>query len=207
MPSPSDSNKLADQVYDFYDKDGDSKYEPHMEFFPIKSKSKGSIAATNEIDWFGNCDLHHAYANDNVNIERVSAILKQFPELIDLRNQFGRTPLHYAVDRARPHFEGIRLLLEFEPSLVTIKDDKGETPYDLAKKWEHSKPIMKELLESSPNLDPEALAKLKFGMFSGIVNLFRKPDQASDYAFADDPSEECTSISSLGPQYSGSLQL
>jgi hypothetical protein len=99
-----------------------------------------------DVDWYGNCVLHHLFAPNDVDVNLVCQVMEKQPHLLSLRNQFGRIPLHYAVDRIRTNEKCIRLYIALFPRAGHIYDNDGITPLNLAVKWEHSR-VVRRLLQ------------------------------------------------------------
>lgn len=131
----------------------------------IKTSSTNPIPA----DWFGNTPLHHAFAEDKVDIELVKNIIYNHPEYCRVKNQFGKLPIHYAVDRIRANAiwnaAGIRLLILAYPEGVNEVDSENQNVYDIAAKWEHSNALKLMILQTNPTIDMETYIKLKFWPF------------------------------------------
>jgi hypothetical protein len=126
-----------------------------------------------EIDWYGNTVLHQIFARmplDTAQLyTQLDSVLKQQPQLARLQNQFGRLPLHYALDRSRVHEAGVRLLVAAYPEAVAVCDTQGHSPYTIAVRWQHSRSILKLLLEACPEVDPDALLRLKYGPLGSLA--------------------------------------
>jgi hypothetical protein len=129
------------------------------------------LPPNNVSDWYGNNSLHHAFADDLINLESVHFILQSNPEYVSTTNQFGRLPLHYALDRTRVNIEGIKLLIQAYPEGVSIRDDKDQTPYDITLRWKHSNKLKMLLLDVDSTLDEQTFIRLKYGVLGIIYNM------------------------------------
>lgn len=125
--------------------------------------------STRDADWYGNNMLHHAFANNEVDLDIVRSIISECPELCSKYNQFGRLPMHYALDRIKVSLPGLRLLCDTYSEAVLFPDNEGLTPYDLALHWKHSKAILWMLLEKHPDLDRRRFYRLKYGLLGGAI--------------------------------------
>lgn len=137
----------------------------------LKLDSRTEVMQTlmDQIDWYGNTTLHHAFANDAVNLPSISVVLSRYPQYASARNQFGRVPLHYAVDRSKCNINGVKLLLKYYPQGVGAEDQEGITPYDLAVKWKHPAALRRALLNVDPSIDPVGYNKVTYG---SLLSLF-----------------------------------
>ncbi len=91
-----------------------------------------------DIDLFGNVDLHHAACPPHSFLSSVSAekdhleefkkVLKNHPDDVKTKNQFGKIPLHYALDSIHPSIEIVSLLVQAYPHGVTELDSDELTP-------------------------------------------------------------------------------
>lgn len=144
-----------------------------------------------EVDWYGNSSLHQIFARSPVDLATLSALLQAHPQLARLQNQFGRLPLHYALDRSRVSEAGVRMLLAAFPAAAAVRDHQGETPYDLALRWQHSRSMLRLLLESCPDIDKDAFMRMKYGPLGSLAvwaSSFgaKKGDDEDDAAVAEE---------------------
>lgn len=116
-----------------------------------------------EVDWYGNSELHQLFARTPLDTVALATLLDQQPQLARHQNQFGRLPLHYALDRIRVDEAAVRLLLAAHPAAVAVADQQGHTPYSIAVRWQHNRTLLKMLLEACPDVDKDALLRLKYG--------------------------------------------
>lgn len=146
---------------------------------------------SSEVDWYGNSSLHQIFARSPVDLATLSALLQAHPQLARLQNQFGRLPLHYALDRSRVSEAGVRMLLAAFPAAAAVRDHQGQTPYDLALRWQHSRSMLRLLLESCPDIDKEAFMRMKYGPLGTLAVWAsslggKKGDDDGDAAIAED---------------------
>lgn len=126
----------------------------------------------NEIDLYGNIQLHHSVSHSNPDISNVKSLLVEFPEGAEKQNQFGRIPLHYVLDRANTSLSVTKLLLKFYPEGASLEDNEGNTPYDLALHWHHPKKVLRALLRCGKTQDIEMWRRLEYGFLYDILYCF-----------------------------------
>lgn len=165
---------------------------------------------SSDVDWYGNSSLHQIFARSPVDLATLSALLQAHPHLARLQNQFGRLPLHYALDRSRVNEAGVRMLLAAFPAAAAVRDHQGQTPYDLALRWQHSRSMLRVLLESCPDIDKDAFMRMKYGPLGSLAvwasSLAGKKSEEDDNAavaeaaapIAPDASA-CSSLPSIYP--------
>lgn len=129
-----------------------------------------NVQIDGSIDWYGNTCLHHLFAVRDIEASLIERAVNDYPSCISQQNQFGRLPLHYAVDRSQVNIKGLEILLHYYPQGVQITDNDGKTPYDIARKWEHSRPILLKLLTLCPDLDKGMYMKLKYGPIGSLAH-------------------------------------
>jgi hypothetical protein len=117
----------------------------------------------NEIDLYGNIQLHHSVSHSNPDESLVKSLLEQYPEGAEKKNQFGRIPLHYVLDRGVTSISVTKMLLKSFPGGACVEDNEGNTPYDLALHWHHSKRILRLLLKPNKYQDLEMWRRLEYG--------------------------------------------
>eukprot|EP01033_Poteriospumella_lacustris_P013258 gene13258-9499_t len=167
------------------------------------------FASSSEVDWYGNSSLHQIFARSPVDLATLSALLQAHPQLARLQNQFGRLPLHYALDRSRVSEAGVRMLLAAFPAAAAVRDHQGETPYDLALRWQHSRSMLRLLLESCPDIDRDAFVRMRYGPLGSLAvwaSSFgaKKGDDEDDAAVAEEAAliardAACCSLPSISP--------
>jgi hypothetical protein len=143
----------------------------------VKIKLKEDIAATDDIDMFGNIRLHQLFAKYPPEFDTIDVYIKLHPESTRIKNQFGKIALHYCVDRTQVDMGCLSLLLKVHPLGASEEDDRGITPYDIAQQWRHSKPILKALLSADPLQDWPELIKLRWGPLAPIVRFILDPSR------------------------------
>lgn len=125
-----------------------------------------------EIDLYGNIQLHHSVSHSNPILANVKNLLIEHPKGAEKQNQFGRIPLHYVLDRATTSLPVAKLLLKRYPEGVSVEDNEGNTPYDLALHWHHSKAILRALLRHDKHQDIEMWRRLEYGFLYDILYCF-----------------------------------
>lgn len=186
MPAFNPKAGSRPQVAESDDFNAVTSFVPEPE--EIKVRSTRIIDTTyvpppTDIDLFGNTMLHQCFGNNKVDINYVLFLLKTYPDLVETKNQFGRLPLHYAVDKIQADYAAIKLLLQYYPEGVNERDEANLSPYDIAVKWNHSKPIKRAILQCNPQLDWYTYVKLKYGMMSkAVIYMYDKPEMHLKYA-------------------------
>lgn len=169
------------------DESSKDREDPSTESEDTRDLPKGIIIrgkefnpTPNEIDLYGNIQLHHSVSHVDPDESRVKNLLIEYPEGASKQNQFGRLPLHYVLDRATTSLPVAKMLIKSYPQGANVEDNEGNTPYDLALHWHHSKKMLRLLLKCDKYQDIEMWRRLEFGYMYGLcfcLCCWRRPRQ------------------------------